>query len=152
MYFSSYEFLKFLTFLDFNLIFNEFLMSNSYLKLRKGGFYSTDPVDADMARRTCTDATRHARPRGRACEVHAAVRWRGWHRHVAGGHADPRERPCGVPRGRGLAFGGPWLGVWGGNVNALLHPTSYIHNFHLFRLCGTMFQWIFYFAGDVDAR
>ena len=32
--------------------------------------------EVDMARRTCTDVTRHARPRGRACEAHAARRWR----------------------------------------------------------------------------
>ena len=38
LYFSSYEFLKFLTFSNFNLIFNEFLMNISYLKSRKRGF------------------------------------------------------------------------------------------------------------------
>ena len=32
LYFSSYEFLKFLTFLDFNLFFNEFLMIYLLLK------------------------------------------------------------------------------------------------------------------------
>ena len=66
--------------------------------------------EADVARKTRTDATLHARPRGRACEAHAPRRWRGWRGHVAGGHAihaDPRERPCGAPRGRGLVGGGP---------------------------------------------
>ena len=32
--------------------------------------------EADVARRTSTDATRHTRPRGRACEAHAVRKWR----------------------------------------------------------------------------
>ena len=44
LYILSYEFLKFMPFSDFNLILNEFLISISYLKSRKGGFYSTDPA------------------------------------------------------------------------------------------------------------
>ena len=61
--------------------------------------------EADVARRTRTDATRHARPRGRAYEAHAARRWRGWRGHVTGIHAGPRKCPCGVPSGRGV---GSW--------------------------------------------
>ena len=33
--------------------------------------------EADVACRTRTDATWHIRPRGRACEAHAARKWRG---------------------------------------------------------------------------
>ena len=39
LYFSSYEFLKFLTFLDFNLIFNKFLMIYLLLKSQKRGVF-----------------------------------------------------------------------------------------------------------------
>ena len=60
--------------------------------------------EADVARRTRTDATRHARPRGRACEAHAARRWR------AGGRR-PRESTRTSVRGAtwqgGLAVRGP---------------------------------------------
>ena len=54
------------------------------------------------------------------------------------GHASP----CGRPRGRHVARGGwhlkgprvsgPWLGVWGGNANALYRPTYYTHTFLFF--------------------
>ena len=37
--------------------------------------------EADVARGTCADATRHARPRGRAARAHTGPRWRG---HMAG--------------------------------------------------------------------
>ena len=60
--------------------------------------------EADVVRGTRADATRHARPCGRAARAHAGPRWRG---HVAGAtrvHTDARA----APRGRvGLAFGGP---------------------------------------------
>ena len=57
---------------------------------------------ADVAHGTRTDATRHARLRGRAAQAHAAPRWR-----VAGadtwqGHAGPR----GCPEGRHVASRG----------------------------------------------
>ena len=42
--------------------------------------------EADVARGTRMDATRHARPRGRAAQAHAAPRW-----CVAG--ADTWQRP-----------------------------------------------------------
>ena len=65
--------------------------------------------EADVARRTRKDATRHARPRGRACEAHATRRWRG---HVAGGHAGPRGRLGGATwqgwQVKGPRVGGPW--------------------------------------------
>ena len=67
--------------------------------------------EADVAHRTRTDATRHARPRGKAYELHAAQRWR---TGGAGGadtrheatrvHADARE---GRHMARGLACEGP---------------------------------------------
>ena len=69
-------------------------------------------------------------------------------------HADAREG-CHVAGGwhlEGPQVSRPWLGVWGSKANALPHPNSYTHDFHLFRPCGTMFLRIFYFAGDVDAR
>ena len=52
---------------------------------------------------------------------------------------------------KGPQVSGPWLGVCGGNANALPHPNSYSHDCHLFCPCGTMFLRIFfYFAGDMD--
>ena len=63
---------------------------------------------ADMVCGTRTDATQHARPRGRALQAHTAPRW-----HVAGandwqGHTGPRGHPGGrhVATWR-LAFEGP---------------------------------------------
>ena len=66
---------------------------------------------------------------------------RGWPTRVAGGaqgadtwqdatrvQAGLQGRPCGAPRGRygrqleGPRVSGPWLGIWGGNANALPHP------------------------------
>ena len=41
---------------------------------------------AEVARRTRTDATRHARPRGRAVQACVRRRWRTGRGHVAGGH------------------------------------------------------------------
>ena len=74
-YFSSYIFLKFLTFVDFNLIFDEFLTIYLLLKLQKKGvFNSTDPVKANVARGTYADATRHPRPRGRAARANVRRR------------------------------------------------------------------------------
>ena len=61
-------------------------------------------VEADVAR-GCDVAQR---PRAGPRVAHARRRWRGWHKHVAGGnaiHAGPRGRPCGAPRGRGV---GSW--------------------------------------------
>ena len=49
LYFSSYEFLKFLTFLDFNLIFNEFLMICLLSKSRKREFLFHRSRGADVA-------------------------------------------------------------------------------------------------------
>ena len=53
-------------------------------------------------------------------------------RHVAGGgggwHMD------------GPRVSGPWLGVWGGNANALPRPNSYRCLFVSFIPCGTMFH------------
>ena len=38
----------------------------------------------------------------------------------------------------GPRVSGPWLGDWGGNANALPHPTFYTYDFHFFLSCGTM--------------
>ena len=62
---------------------------------------------ADVVPRTRTDATWQARPHGKACEAHAACRWREWRGHVARIHTGPLGRSCGVPHGEGLAVGGP---------------------------------------------
>ena len=58
--------------------------------------------EADVARGTCTDATRHAMPRGRAAQAHMAPRWR-----VAGADAwqGPHESTR-RPEGRHVASEG----------------------------------------------
>ena len=38
----------------------------------------------------------------------------------------------------GPRVSGPWLGVWGGNANALPHPTFYTNDSLVFISCGTM--------------
>ena len=96
------------------------------------------------------------RPRGRVAhgprEGQVA---RGWRRHMAGGHASPRERQCGAPRDeggwqvKGPRVSGPSLGVWGGNANALSRPSFYTYVFPFFIPCGTMFPRNLSFAGDV---
>ena len=53
---------------------------------------------ADVAHGTHADATRYARPRGRAARVHAAPRWRGRVAGAVGVHADAREAPHGSMR------------------------------------------------------
>ena len=76
-------------------------------KIEKGGFYSTDPAEADVARkltwhagpvRGCDAALR---PRGRAARGPREAR-------VARARGkrprDPRGCPCGAPRGRGGWF------------------------------------------------
>ena len=62
LYILSYEFLKFMPFSVFNLIFNEFLIGISYLKSRKGGFLFHRPRDADVARGTAARMRRGTEP------------------------------------------------------------------------------------------
>ena len=50
LHFSSYKFLKFLTFSDFNFIFNEFLMISLLLKSRKRGLFTAKPPSQRGAR------------------------------------------------------------------------------------------------------
>ena len=38
---------------------------------------------------------------------------------------------------KGPRDSGPWLGVWGGNANALPRPNPYTRSFFFFILCGT---------------
>ena len=71
--------------------------------MKKGAFWSTNPV-ADVAHGIRSDATRHARPRGRAARAHVRRRLRTGRGHMAGGHAGPRGRPCGAPRDRGVGI------------------------------------------------
>ena len=67
--------------------------------MQKRGFLFHSPAMltwrvADMARGTCADATRHARPRGRAVRTCVRCRWRTGRGHVVGGHTvhvDARE-------------------------------------------------------------
>ena len=108
-----------------------------------------------MARGTPTDATRHARPRGRAARAHVRRRWRTGRGHVAGGHAGPRRCPGGATwqRGwhvKGPRVSGPWLEYWGGNAIALNRPLfnrKILHFFFCVGLCSRGFS----FADDMPA-
>ena len=44
---------------------------------------------------------------------------------------------------KGPRVSGPWLGVWGGNANALCRPLLYTQLFRPLSPCGTMFPRIF---------
>ena len=90
--------------------------------------------EADVACRTRTDATRHARPRGRAYEAHATRRWR-----VGGvGGADTWQEATRMPvRGttwegglhvKGPRVSGPWLECWDGNAKTIPRSTFYTRN------------------------
>ena len=104
---------------------------------------------ADVARRTTARMWRGTEATWQGC---------GWPTRGVGGaqgadtwqeatcvHAGPHGRPCGAPRGKGgwrlegPRVSGPRLGDWGGNTNALPHPTFYTDDFHFFLPCGTMF-------------
>ena len=67
-----------------------------------------------MARGTHADATRHARPRGRATRALREAQVVHRARTRGAGHASPRGRPCGAPRGergrqvKGPRVSGPW--------------------------------------------
>ena len=84
--------------------------------MQKRGFLFHSPAMltwrvADVARGTRTDATRQARPRGRAARARLRRKWRTGHGHVARGHmvhADARE---GRHVAGGLASEGP-TGLW----------------------------------------
>ena len=61
-------------------------------------------------------------------------------------HADAGEGCNVVSEGwhlDGPRVSGPWLGVLGGNANALLHPSSHTYIFPSFLPCGTMFPHVF---------
>ena len=66
--------------------------------------------EADVAYGTRTDATRHARPRGRAARAHAVPRWRGRVGGATQNHAEARVLPRGSVR---LASEGPMVIVLG---------------------------------------
>ena len=74
------------------------------------------------------------------------------------GHASPRGHPGGATwqsggsHLEGPRVSGPWLGVWGGNANALRRPLLYTHLFRLFSPCGTMFLQNSLPAGHVAER
>ena len=74
------------------------------------------------------------------------------------GHASPRGRPGGTTwqsggwHLEGPWVCGPWLGVWGGNANALRRPLLYTHLFRFLSPYGTMFLWNFSFEGDMAAQ
>ena len=89
--------------------------------LRPCGRAAGGPREAQVAHKV---RTRGRRPR-MSTRVHADARVG---RHVAGGwHLE------------GPQVSGPWLGVWGGNANALPRPNSYTCHFFYFIPCGTMF-------------
>ena len=52
---------------------------------------------------------------------------------------------------KGSRVSGPWLGVWGGNANALSCPRFYTYDFRVFIPCGTMFPRNLSFVDDVAA-
>ena len=52
--------------------------------------------EADMARGTRADATRHARSRGRAAQARAELKWCNVARTRGKGHASPCRRPGGA--------------------------------------------------------
>ena len=79
-------------FLDFYLIFIELFFK---LNLKKVGLFTVGPR-ADVARGTRENATRHARPHGRAKQAHAELRWHDVARTCAMGHASPRGRHGGA--------------------------------------------------------
>ena len=98
---------------------------------------------ADMARGTCVDATRHARPRGRAAQAHAAHKWCTGGAVAWQGYTSPRGRPSGTTWRDGWQVKGPrvsrhLLDSWGGNANALRRPRLYTCDFPIFLPCGTM--------------
>ena len=69
--------------------------------------------EADVARGTRVDATRHARPRGRAARAHAARRCAQVARTRGVGHASPRRRSGGATwqggwQVKGPRVSGPW--------------------------------------------
>ena len=78
--------------------------------------------------------TRGMRPRGSTRMPVRGATWQSGDWHLEG------------PR-----VSGPWLGLWGGNANALPCPSLYTHNFFVFILCGTMFPLNHSFAGNVVA-
>ena len=97
-----------------------------------------------MARGTSADATRHARPHGRAARAHAARRCAQVTRTRGRSHASPRGCPGGdMWQGgwqvKGPRVSGPWLEYWGGNAIALNRPSFYTRDFHSFPQCGTKF-------------
>ena len=96
--------------------------------LRPRGRAARGPREAQVAR------TRGMRPRGSTRMPVRGATWLsgGWHLE-------------------GPRVSGPWLGVWGGNANALPCPSLYTYNFFVFIPCGTMFPWNHSFAGDVAA-
>ena len=65
---------------------------------------------ADMARETRVDATRHARPCGRAARAHSECRWRIGGADAWQGPLESMRTREGVPPGeREMTFGGPWV-------------------------------------------
>ena len=67
-------------------------------------------------------------------------------------HANAREGrhvACGLAYGGPTGRVGPWLGIGGGNANALPHPIILTHLCPMFSPCGTMFPHDFYVLGDV---
>ena len=83
--------------------------------LRPRGRTECGPREAQAVR------TRGRRPRGSTWTPMRGATWQsgGWHLE-------------------GPRVSGPWLGVWGGNANALPRPNSYTHDLFSFIPCGTM--------------
>ena len=160
----SYEFLKFMSFFWFYLIFYLiFIKYFSLLKSQKREYLTcrwwhgerTKVASWRGAQDHCADATRHwghvVGPR----VAHARCRRHTGREHVAGGHACPRRSTRRPVRGATWHVGwhmegpqviGPCLGVWGGNANVLPRPYFSAKLSPCFLPCGTMFPHVFLFC------
>ena len=102
--------------------------------------------EADVARGTSVDATRHSGHVAEPQMAHARRRWRvdrtdTW-QEATRVHADACEGRH-VARGgwhvKGPRVSGPWLEYWGGNAIALNRPSFYTRDVHPFSSCGSKF-------------
>ena len=91
-------FLKILIFEFFRFfwILFDFYQFILIFKNAKKGFYLHRTRGADVACGTRTDATWHARPRGRAVQAHATLGWGGGDADAWQGHVSPRRRSGGA--------------------------------------------------------
>ena len=111
---------------------------------KKMGFIFRRTHGGHVAHGTRADATRHARPSGRASQAHAARSWSIGGGDAWQGHTSPRGCTGGTTwregwQVKGPRVSGPWLVYWGGNARALVRLTLYTHQLPKFLPSGTMF-------------